>query len=317
MPQTRRDVRHYIAMPFGQPRVSPLPKALAFEGQTALVTGANRGLGFATSLHLLQRRISRLVITVRTRANGESAKTQLLADPVVVALPVQPEILIYELDLASEKSVVNFSEAIQRDIAELDIAVFNAGMYAFSYRVSPETQREMTFQVNYVSTALLGILLLPLLRATSVRKSSPSHITFVGSEMATQATVPVLPGRSVFDSMSAPEGFAPQPQYGRSKLVLAMFVKSLAERVDASQVIVNNVCPGAVRTNLAKDAPSYLRPILPLFYFVKQSRTPEVGSRLILLAAAGEADTHGHLITNAHLTRYFFPFMYLCMFSCV
>ncbi|KAF9054930.1 hypothetical protein BDZ89DRAFT_72 [Hymenopellis radicata] len=165
----------------------------------------------------------------------------------------------------------------------------------------------MTFQVNYFSTALLSILLLPLLRTTSTQKSSPSHITFVGSLTALQAAVRVLPGRSVFDSMSAAESFAMLPQYRISKLLLAMFVKSLAERVDPSQVIVNNVCPGAVRSNLAKKAPWYVRAVQPLVYFAFQSRAPEVGSRLIILAAAGEADTHGHLIANAHLTS--IPFM--------
>lgn len=122
-------------MLFSQAPVRELPASLTFAGKTALVTGANSGLGFSASLHFLQHRISTLILGVRTAKNGESAKSLLLADPIVKSLSPQPQILIYQLDLTSSVSVAAFATKITDEVSQLDIAVLNAGIYSLDWNI--------------------------------------------------------------------------------------------------------------------------------------------------------------------------------------
>ncbi|KAG7447458.1 NAD(P)-binding protein [Guyanagaster necrorhizus] len=288
----------------GQPTVAALPSSLTFDGKTALVTGANSGLGLATCLHLLQRHLPKLIIGVRNRDKGEATKAQLLADPVVAALGRRPDILIYELDLSSQKSVISFGEAIRNDIPKLDLVLLNAGIYAFEWKVSHETRRELTFQVNYVSNALLAILLLPLLQSSSIQSNTHSHLSIVGSEMAVILKPMHIPVQSaVFDFIADHDNYAVNNRYGETKLFVAMFVRQLAKRVNHAQVIVNCMCPGLVATSLARDSPWYLRIFLGVFYAVKSARTPEVGARLIVKALAASPQSHGKFMVNDRLKQ--------------
>ncbi|KAK0190665.1 NAD-P-binding protein [Armillaria mellea] len=288
----------------GQPPVPILPSSLTFDGKTALVTGANVGLGLATCLHLLQHRLPRLIIGVRSGDKGEAAKAQLLADPVVATLEHPPDIFIYELDLASQKSVIDFGTAIRRDIPKLDLVVFNAGVYLFELKLSLETRRELTFQVNYVSNTLLAILLLPLLKSSSVQSNAPSRLSIVGSEMATIVKPMHLPAQSaVFDFMANNEKYDSSNRYSQSKLFMDMFVQQLAKCVDHTQVIVNCMCPGVVMTSLARESPWYLKPFLGVFFAVKGGRTPEVGARLVIKALTASSRSHGKFMANDRLTQ--------------
>ncbi|KAK0491297.1 hypothetical protein IW261DRAFT_1436892 [Armillaria novae-zelandiae] len=292
----------------GQPTVPVLPSSLTFDGKTALVTGANVGLGLAACLHLLQHRLPRLIIGVRSRDKGDAAKAQLLADSVVAALEYPPDIFIYELDLASQQSVIDFGAAIRKDIPKLDLVVLNAGVYVFELKLSPETRRELTFQVNYVSNALLTILLLPFLKSSSVQSNTPSRLSIVGSEMATIVKPIHIPVQSaVFDSMANNKNYDSSNRYSQSKLFVDMFVQQLAKRVDHTQVIVNCMCPGVVMTNLARESPWYLKPFLGVFFAVKGGRTPEVGARLVIKALAASPQSHGKFMANDRLTQV--PFM--------
>ncbi|SJL02293.1 uncharacterized protein ARMOST_05619 [Armillaria ostoyae] len=288
----------------GQPTVPALPSSLTFDGKTALVTGANVGLGLATCLHLLHHHLPRLIIGVRSRDKGEATKAQLLADPVVAALEHPPNIFIYELDLASQKSVVDFGVAIRRDIPKLDLAVLNAGVYLFELKLSPETRRELTFQVNYVSNALLAIALLPLLKSSSVQSNTPSRLSIVGSEMTIIVKPMHIPVQSaVFDFMTNNKNYDGSNRYSQSKLFVDMFVQQLAKRVDHTQVIVNCMCPGVVMTSLARESPWYLKHFLGIFFSVKGGRTPEVGARLVIKALAASPQSHGKFMANDRLTQ--------------
>lgn len=293
-------------MSFLRSSIPDLPEDLTFAGKTVLVTGANTGLGYATALHMVQRGAERLIVGVRSLEKGEAAKAEFLADPIVAARKSLPDILVLEIDMASEKSVVAFAGKVQKSVENLDVALLNAGVFPFAYNVSTSTepQREMSMQVNYVSTAILANRLIPLLRSSSLRSSSPSHLCFVGSVFSIKSDLSYLPaGRDIFDSMSNPKLFSGQARYGESKLLLASFVDSLAKEVDPKEIIVNNVCPGPVHTNLAREAQWYLKPFTKLYMTALGATTPAMGSRLIVRAAAEDEQTHGHLLVKGSPAR--------------
>lgn len=296
-------------MPFLRNYIPQLPEDLTFAGKTVLVTGANIGLGYATALHLVQRGAETLILGVRSLEKGEAAKAEFLADPIVAARKPPPNILVLEIDMASERSVVAFAGKVEASVKNLDVAILNAGVYPFRWAVSTSTepQREMTMQVNYVSTTLLANRLLPILRSSSSRSSSPSNLCIVGSVSSVPIDLSYFPkGRDIFDNMTDPSLFRGQKRYGESKLLLASFVESLAKEVDPKEIIVNNVCTGPVYTNLARNAPWYLKPltVTGLYLTALGANTPEVGSRLIVRAAAEDEHTHGHLLVKGSPARY-------------
>ncbi|KAJ7180358.1 hypothetical protein C8R43DRAFT_972783 [Mycena crocata] len=291
-------------MPLLQPTVKPLPDSLSFAGKSALVTGANSGLGLAASLHFAQRHVSTLILAVRTQKAGETTKTALLADPVVRKLPNQPTILIYELELARPSSVAAFASKVLKEVPTLDILLLNAGIGAIEWKTTPENGNERMFQINFLSNAILSLQLLPLLRASAEKSGSTSHLTIVGSraqDMHTFTKKPVPATVSVFAFLNDRANYS-VARYGDSKALVSMWVEELARRTDASSVIVNNICPGMVVTNINDRQPLWLRILVSAVMSVR-GRTTEVGGRTLVKAASAGPETHGKMIGDYEVWR--------------
>ena len=170
-------------MPLFQKPVPALPSSLGLSGKTALVTGANRGLGYTTSQHFVRHGISKLVLAVRSRQAGETTRETLLQEAAGRKDGQTLEIIVRELDMNSLASVSAFVRGLEADELQVHIALLNAGINKMEWSVSEETGNESVFQVNYVSTAALSLLLLPILIRTSEASGSCSYLTVVGSEM--------------------------------------------------------------------------------------------------------------------------------------
>ncbi|KAJ6628912.1 hypothetical protein B0H10DRAFT_2160809 [Mycena sp. CBHHK59/15] len=298
-------------MGFFQPTVPPLPESLSFSGKSAVVTGANSGLGLAAALHLAQRNISTLILAVRRKSTGETTKAILLEDPVVRALPTQPTILIYELDLARPSTVVSFAARIIADIPILNILLLNAGIGAMAWKTTPETGNEQMFQINYLSNAILSVRLLPLLRSSAQKSKSLSYISIVGSRTQTMHTYtkyPIPDSTPVFTFLNDPAHYRIQ-RYADSKALVAMWVRELAKHTDASEVIVNNVCPGMVNTNIDASQAWWLKQIISVVRTIR-GRSAEVGGRTLVNAVSTGKETHGEFLCDYNVEKNkFFKFL--------
>ncbi|KAF7332293.1 hypothetical protein MKEN_00110500 [Mycena kentingensis (nom. inval.)] len=285
-------------MPFFQPTVPPLPDTLSFAGKTVIVTGANTGLGFAAALQFAQRGAANLILAVRNTQSGEAAKSTILADPLVGNAKPTPAIFVEQLDLSLPSSVKSFTERTMMSFSELHVLLLNAGLGTLAWKKTPETGNEQMLQINYLSNVLLATILLPLLRRTAKSTGAPSHVTFVGSRMASQASFNSKP---IPDS--EPSLFAwlnnrknnKIMRYGETKLLVAMWVAEAAARVPASEVIIDNVCPGMVATGINDGQILPLRIIIGIV-FALRARAPEVGARLVLNAATADEEAHGTLL---------------------
>ncbi|KAJ7068521.1 hypothetical protein C8F01DRAFT_612825 [Mycena amicta] len=291
-------------MPIIQPTLPPLPKTLSFAGKTAIVTGATAGLGFAAALQLAQRDVAILILAVRNTKAGEDTKTFVLNDPIVHARSTPPTIHIYELDLARPSSVASFATKIHADISELHILLLNAGIGTLAWGTTPETNCEQMFQVNFLSNALLALRLLPLLRSTAQQTGTPSHLTFVGSRMTRMtsfAKSPIPETSTIFGFMNDQKKYN-MARYGDSKTLVAMWIGELAKQVSPADVVINNVCPGMVKTGINDSQPLWLRLVVKAV-FALRARSPEVGARTFLNAVSAGEDSHGELLGDFDIEK--------------
>lgn len=198
-------------------------------------------------------------------------------------------------------SVLALPDALkQAGILQLDIAIMNAGVWNETKTLS-KSGHEGTLQVNHLSTLLLSILLLPLLRAASTR-GHPTTLTIVNSsshDFGTPLLTKMLPSPNIhatIDNIKA-ASYGAQDIYVLSKLVNQFAFRELAARVSADEVIVNTVCPGFCKSDLARDVnPILVAALKPALYLMQ--RTTKVGGRCYCLAAMAGKESHGRLWHN-------------------
>ena len=167
----------FIGFMYRQNMIHPQPiTSQNLTGQTVLVTGSNVGIGLAATSLMMDSKISRVIMAVRTVSKGqEAAKGLLKAHP-------NCNVEIWPLDMDSYDSVVAFGKRAQ-ELERLDIVLLNAGVKKQNWERNAVTGHEVTVQVNHLGTALLSVLLLPKLKATAAKYGKPSRITITSSEV--------------------------------------------------------------------------------------------------------------------------------------
>lgn len=197
--------------------------------KTALITGANSGLGKAVALALARDGI-RIGMLARDRVRGETAQEE------IIDATGNADIHLFIADLGSQQEVREAAAEIIARFDRLDILINNAGTAYASRRTSPEGI-ERSFAVNHLGPFLLTALLLDL-----IKTSASARIVNVGTRMNTAMDFEDLDWtRRRYRMMQA---------YGQSKLGNLHFTFELARRLEATGVTVNCVFPGIFRSNL-------------------------------------------------------------------
>ncbi|XXG98037.1 hypothetical protein Hte_004354 [Hypoxylon texense] len=269
------------------------PKNTNLEGKVAIVTGSTSGLGFESSRQLLSYGLSVLIMAVRSVPKGETVASKLRSQ-----FP-EADIRAWSLEMESYSSIRAFSRRADAELSRLDIAILNAGMQTAYFGVVPDTGHETLVQVNYLSTVLLALLLLPVLKIKSPA-GQPGRLTIVSSGTARGAKLPEGQGApilAVLDDRS--RTWDPVDRYAISKLLGHLFIAELARYVDADDVTVNLVDPGLVKnTNLQGFAP----PLIAAFFYCYKAilgRTVSAGASTYVDAVAVKGkESHGCYIAN-------------------
>jgi NAD(P)-dependent dehydrogenase (short-subunit alcohol dehydrogenase family) len=207
-------------------------------GRTAIVTGANSGLGFYTALELGRAGAS-VTLAVRTLAKGEEAKAKMLA------LAPEADLTIAELDVASLASVKKFAADWQKKNKNgLDLLINNAGVMAIPKRTTVDGF-EMQFGTNHLGHFALTGQLLPALA-----KRPGSRVVNVSSTAHRAGTMD-------WDDLMGEKSYSPWRRYGQSKLANLLFTSELNSRLAAAGLDVTAMTahPGYAATNLASVAP--------------------------------------------------------------
>ena len=206
----------------------PVPAGTKLTDQVAIITGSNVGLGLETSRQLLQLGLSHLIMGVRSQTKGDAAAAQLRTK-----FP-SATISVWIIDMQSYDSIRAFATKCE-SLPRIDITILNAGLVNTPYTVVPSTKHEVTLQVNYLSTALLALLLLPTLKSKKIPGTQrPPVLSIVGSDLAYGAVLET--SGPIFPQFDNPKAFAQFPWYGKSKLLVTFLVSKLAELVDLSLI---------------------------------------------------------------------------------
>jgi NAD(P)-dependent dehydrogenase (short-subunit alcohol dehydrogenase family) len=109
---------------------------------------------------------------------------------------------------------------------------------------------------------------------------------------------------SVLGHMDSEKFFFSKERYNDTKLLCAMFMYSLAQRLDKSKVILNMVCPGLINTNMTDVLPMHMRMVMGVVKFFL-ARPVEVGGWLFVNAAAvAGPDSHGAFFGDKEIIQY-------------
>ncbi|KAI1081109.1 retinol dehydrogenase 12 [Whalleya microplaca] len=272
----------------------PLPTDVNLQGKIAIVTGANTGIGLECARQLLDLHVDKLIIAVRNEEKGQKAKANLLS-----GRQVEPDAVdVWKLDLESYDSINSFVERAKA-LDHLDIAVLNAGVMNQEYLVTVPTNHELTIQVNVLSTALLSIQLLPLLKAKSA-SDPPGRLVFVSSDMAFWAKFKEKNAMPLLPTLDKPESFGVPERYCVSKLLGQIFVSELSKRVPPSTVLITMPNPGLCYGTSLGVAPggSFVDKVAAVLKRIF-GRSPSVGARALTDGAVHHgAEAHGQYLQD-------------------
>ena len=219
------------------------------DGKTAIVTGANTGLGKETVVDLV-RRGARVIMACRSLKRGEAAKKD------VVEGTGSNNVIVKHLDLASLRSVRAFAEDMNKNEVRLDILVNNAAVYYPKEFTKTEDGFELTMGVNHLGHFLLTNLLVDLLK-----KSAPSRVVVVSS-LSHRENMKKLTGHELglnYDKMTSDISYEGNVAYEDSKLANVLFARELARRLKDTGVTANSLHPGVIPTQLQSKLPGLYR----------------------------------------------------------
>ncbi|KAL8770109.1 MAG: hypothetical protein Q9209_004147 [Squamulea sp. 1 TL-2023] len=261
-------------------------------GQTVLATGANVGIGMEATRQLMGFNVARVIMAVRTPTKGIEARTQLLrANPTC-------EVEVWPLDMDSFDSVLAFGRRAQQ-LNRLDIVLLNAGVKKQVYEANQVTGHETTIQVNHLATALLSLLLLPILRHTAADLGKPSRLTFTSSEVHMWATFKEKAAPQILKELDDKETWSMPERYNLSKLLNLLWSRELASNVGVEEVIINCVNPGLVQSSLHRENTSVMEKKFTEFF----GWSAEEGGRTLVNASViQDAKTHGGYLSECKPT---------------
>lgn len=208
-------------------------------GRTAVVTGANSGLGYVTARELA-RKGARVVIACRSETRGRDAVARLRRE-----VP-DADVELRLLDLADLASVREFANGLPYE--RLDLLVNNAGVMALPYGTTADGF-ETQFGVNHLGHFALTGLLLPALLAARGRPPE--------ARVVTVSSMVHLLGNIDLDDLNSDRRYRRWVAYGRSKTANLLFTHELARRLAAAgaEVIAAAAHPGYAATNLQTAGP--------------------------------------------------------------
>ncbi|XP_006626755.1 retinol dehydrogenase 12 [Lepisosteus oculatus] len=230
-------------------------------GKTAIVTGANTGIGKFIALDLA-RRGARVILACRSPERGQRALEEIRARSG------NANVHLRLLDTSSLRSVREFARRVLQEEKQLHILVNNAGASGLPRGIT-EDGLEVSFATNHLGPFLLTNLLLDLMKS-----SAPARIVNVSSANHWRGKVDFshFRGENLTYTMDS--------VYNHTKLHNILCTNELAHRLQGTGVTANSLHPGVVMTEVMRHYNVVVRLIFNLigFFFFKSSEEGAVSS---------------------------------------
>ena len=242
-------------------------------GKWTIVTGSNAGIG-KEIVRALAAKGYPVIMACRNREKAKQACSEITRETG------NKEIEVLPLDLASFRSVIDFTERIKTEGFEIRTLINNAGSMNKEYQATRDGF-EMTFGVNYLGASLLTKLLLPLLSETEDAR-------IINTTSLTHRIARIDAG--IFKAN--PDKYRRFSAYPASKLAVLLFTLELAERLENSAISVYAADPGVVDTGMI-SMQSWYDPLTDLVFrpFIKSAERGAETS--LFLATAGKKEISG------------------------
>ncbi|MEO6123943.1 MAG: oxidoreductase [Ilumatobacteraceae bacterium] len=241
-------------------------------GRTALVTGANSGIGFEAARALAHAGATVLLGCRNPDKAGEALVK--INDAVADA-----DVRLLQLDLADLGSVRAAAAEVLSTTIQLDLLINNAGVMALPQQQTADGF-EMQFGTNHLGHfALTGLLI------DRLNETPDARVVTVSSQGHRM-------GRINFDDLDAAHGYHRWLRYGQSKVANLLFIYELQRRLAAAGASTIAVAchPGGSNTNLARDAGTMMKIFQPIADRVMQ---PAAMGALPTLRAATDPSVRG------------------------
>lgn len=199
----------------------------------ALVTGANRGIGFEIARQLATAKGIKVILTSRTQAKAEAAVKKLAKTNL--------DVVAEEVDVSDQSSVNRLLRKIKNTYTRIDILVNNAGILIdkddqFASNIDLEVAKT-TLETNLFGAWRMCQAFVPLMK-----RNGYGRIVNISS------------GSGEFQYLATSSGY--WPAYSISKASLNALTVMLASELKGTNILVNAVCPGWVKTDMGgRNAP--------------------------------------------------------------
>ncbi|MFE9776848.1 SDR family oxidoreductase [Streptomyces sp. NPDC005775] len=246
------------------PKAAALPTDL-LKGQTALVTGANSGLGKATALALGRAGADVMVNYVSDRETAEEVVREISSFGV--------RAVAHEADVSQETQVAAMVDRAVQEFGTLDILVANAGMQ----RDAPFTEMTLAQWQKVLDVNLTGQFLCARAATEEFRRRGvvPEVSRAAGKIICMSSVHQVIP-------------WAGHVNYASSKGGVQMMMQTLAQELAPEKIRVNAVAPGAIRTPINRSAwetPEAREDLLRLIPYDRIGDPEDIAHAVVLLAS--------------------------------
>ncbi|XP_001365412.1 carbonyl reductase [NADPH] 1-like [Monodelphis domestica] len=277
---------------------------MSSSSRVAVVTGSNKGIGFAIVRDLCQKFSGDVILTSRDTTRGQAATKKLQEEGL------NP--IFHQLDIDDPQSIRTLRDFLKERYGGVDVLVNNAGI---AFKVADPTpfpiQAEVTMKTNFFGTKAVSAELLPLVKPRgrvvnvssmvslrSLKSCSPELQQKFRSDTITEEELVRLMEKFVEDTKKGvhqKEGW-PNSAYGVTKIGVTVLsrihARQLNEQRKGDKILLNACCPGWVRTDMAGP---------------KATKSPEEGAETpvyLALLPPDATEPHGQFVTEKRVEKW-------------
>ena len=195
--------------------------------KTAIITGANKGIGLAVAKDLISKNYQ-VILACRDTAKGKMAEEFLGSNAVFL-----------ELDLSKPSSINQFVNQINSDYSEIDVLYNNAGLIYRDFELTVEGYESM-IAVNYFGSFRLALMLLENLHRSSGRIV---QVTSLSMYLARTFNL---------SSLHSKDSFSPSSRYNFTNLLRSMFAIELENKLKKTSISVATAHPGVTKSRQSR-----------------------------------------------------------------